>query len=56
MGRTATTPRRNPRPTKHDDRVKSQATPEEVAQSLFSGKPKPRKQWRYLQDTRQTES
>lgn len=42
-------PRRKPRPTKYDDRVKIDATPEQVAKSLFSGRPKPRRDWRYLQ-------
>ena len=47
---------RKPRPSKHDDRVKIQATPEQVAKSLFSGKPKPRKEWRYLRGTLRAKS
>ena len=39
---------RKPRPFKHDERVKIDATPEQVDRSLFSGKPKPRDQWRHL--------
>ena len=53
--RDLTAPRK-PRPTKHADRVKIAATPEQVARSLFSGKPKPRDQWRYLQDAQQPKS
>ena len=41
---------RKPRPSKHDDRVKIKATPEQVARSLFGGKPKSRGQWRYLKE------
>ena len=52
----ATPPRRNPRPTKHDDRVKVNATPEQVARSLFRGRPKPADRWRYIQDAQQPKS
>ena len=48
--------RRKPRPDKHDVRLKIQATPEQVAQSLFRGKPKPPSRWRYLQDAQQPKS
>ena len=48
--------RRKPRPTKHADRVKIDATPEQVAKSLFAGKPKPRQQWRYLRDNQQSKA
>ena len=44
---------RKPRPTKHDERVKLDATPEQFARSLFGGKPKPRKEWRYSRVPRQ---
>ena len=37
--------RRKPRPSKYDERVKVDAIPEQVAKSLFSGRPKPRNQW-----------
>lgn len=47
---------RKPRPTKLDDPVKIDAAPEQVARSLFSGKPKPRHQWHYLQESRQPKS
>ena len=47
--RDLTAPRK-PRPSKHDDRVKIKATPEQVARSLFGGKPKSRGQWRYLKE------
>ena len=48
--------RRQPGPAKHADRVKIAATPAQVAKSLFAGKPKPRRHWRYLQDSQQPKS
>ena len=49
MKRTRTEPRR-PRPSKYDEPIKIDATPEEVARSLFNGKPK--KEWRFLKQGR----
>lgn len=40
----------------HYDRLKIDSTREEVARSLFSGKPQSGKQRRYLQDARQANS
>ena len=50
---TAPSTPRNRRATKHDQTIKIDATPEQVARSLFSGKPKPASRWRYLRDARQ---
>ena len=38
------------RKSKYDDPIKINASPKAVIQSLFSGKPKPRSQWRYLKN------
>ena len=46
------TPRKR-RATKHDQPIRIDATPQQVARSLFRGKPKPRGQWRYLKDYKQ---
>ncbi len=36
------------RKSKYDELIQVDATPEEIAQTIFIGKPKPRDQWRYL--------
>ena len=43
-------PRKRGRPTggKYDEKVHIDAVPEEVARSMFGGKPKPKGEWRYL--------
>ena len=53
---TAQSPPRKRRATKHAQTIRIDATPEQVARSLFSGKPKPADRWRYLQDARQPKS
>ena len=49
------TPRKR-RATKHDQPIKIDATPEQVARSLFRGRPKPADRWRYIQDAQQPKS
>ena len=44
------------RATKHDRPIKIDATPQQVARSLFRGKPKPARRWRYIQDAQQPKS
>ena len=51
---TAPSTPRNRRATKHDRPIKIDATPEQVARSLFTGKPKPADRWRYLKTGRST--
>ncbi len=41
------------RVSKHDKPIHIDATMEEVAQTIFSGKPKPKDQWRFLKEQRQ---
>ena len=36
------------RASKYEGRIHIPASPEDVARSLFRGKPKPKEQWRYL--------
>ena len=36
------------RKSKYEGLIHVDATPEEIAQTIFMGKPKPRDQWRYL--------
>ena len=48
MSMTSPSTPRKRRATKHDQPIKINATPEEVARTLFAGKPKPSDQWRYL--------
>lgn len=38
------------RRSKHEDPIHIDATPEEVAKSLFNGPPKPKHQWRFLRN------
>ena len=38
------------RVSKHDKPIHIDATMEEVAQTIFSGKPKPKDQWRFLKE------
>ena len=38
------------RSSKYEEPIHIDATPEEVAQSLFRGQPKPRDQWRFLKN------
>ena len=38
------------RESKHDKPIHIDATMEEVAQTIFSGKPKPKDQWRFLKE------
>ena len=47
MNKTTASTKR-PRPSKHDEPIKIDASPEAVARSLFNGKPK--KEWRYLKE------
>lgn len=39
---------RRKRSSKYEERVEIDATPQEVARSLFNGKPKPKSEWRFL--------
>ena len=41
-------PTRPKRKSKYEELIHVDATPEEIAQTIFMGKPKPRDQWRYL--------
>ncbi len=45
MNKTKASTKR-PRPSKYDEPIKIDSSPEAVARSLFNGKPK--KKWRYL--------
>ena len=36
------------RKSKYEKLIRVDATPEEIAQTIFMGKPKPKDQWRYL--------
>ena len=45
MNKTKASTKR-PRPSKYDEPIKIDATPEAVARSLFNGKPK--KEWRFM--------
>ena len=36
------------RKSKYEELIHVDATPEEIAQTIFIGKPKPKDQWRYL--------
>ena len=38
------------RRSKYEKPIHIDATPEEVAKSLFNGPPKPKDQWRYLEE------
>ena len=49
MNKTKASTKRS-RPSKYDGPIKIDASPEEVVQSLFRGKPK--KEWRYLKEGR----
>ena len=40
------------RESKYDKPMHIDATMEEVAQTIFSGKPKPKDQWRFLKEQR----
>ena len=42
------------RKSKYDDPIRTDATPEELAQSIFWRKPKPKKDWRYLKRRKAT--
>ena len=53
MSMTSPSTPRKWRAAKHDQTIKIDATPEQVARSLFIGKPKPRGQWLYLKDNKQ---
>ena len=39
---------RKKRPSKYEEPIHIEATPEEIAQTVFAGKPKPKDQWEYL--------
>ncbi len=47
MNKTKASTKR-PRPSKYDEPIKIDASPEEVVQSLFHGKPK--KEWRFMKE------
>ena len=42
--------KRNPKrsPSKYHEKIKTAATPEQLAQAIFASPPKPKGEWRYL--------
>ena len=40
--------RGRPSSGKYEEKIHIDATPEQVARSLFRGKPKPKSEWRYM--------
>ena len=48
---------KNAKKSKHEEPIRIEAAPLDVARSLFNGRPKPRRKWLYLKrDTAETTS